>query len=88
MERTTPWNSPAGPPIFRSRFRGLWVDRSDAHSILRDRQARGIVSESEAEPIAHYIDQGYVVFPRAVDPTLIDQYLALFEQVWVDPPEG
>ena len=88
MERTTPWDSPAGPPIFRSRYGGLWVDRSDAHSILRDRQARGIISESEAEPIAHYIDHGYVVFPRAVDPALIDEYLALFEQVWDDPPAG
>ena len=88
MERTTPSDSPAGPPIFRSRFGGLWVDRSDAHSILRDRQARGIVSESEAEPIAHYIDHGYAVFPRAVDANLIAEYLTLFDQVWEDPPKS
>ena len=88
MERKMPLDSPAGPPIFRSRYGGLWTDRSDAHSILRDRQKRGLITESEAEPIAHYIDNGYVVFPRAIDSTLVDEYLALFEQVWNDPPKS
>ncbi len=88
MERTTPKNSPSGPPIFRSRYGGLWTDRSDAHSILRDRQKRGIISESEAESIGHYIDHGYVIFPRAVDSGLVDVYLALFEQIWNDIPKN
>jgi hypothetical protein len=27
----------AEPPLFRSRYGGLWVDRRDAHEILRTR---------------------------------------------------
>jgi phytanoyl-CoA hydroxylase len=88
MERTTPRNRPAGPPTFRSRYGGLWTDRSDAHAILRDRQIRGLVSDAEAESISHYIDHGYVVFPRAVDAALVEEYLVLFEQIWKDPPSS
>jgi len=88
MERTTPKSRPADPPVFRSRYGGPWVDRNDAHSILQDRQRQGIVTASEAEPIAHYIDHGYAVFPRAVDPDVVEEYLALFEQVWDDPPRN
>jgi len=88
MERTTPKDRPAAPPVFRSRYGGLWVDRSDAHSILLDRQGRGIISATEAEPIAHYIDHGYAVFPRAIDMVVVEEYLALFEQVWNDPPRN
>ena len=32
--------------------------------------------------LAHYIDHGYVVFPKATDEALIDDYLALFEAAW------
>jgi hypothetical protein len=72
--------------MFRSRCGGLWSDRSDSYAILRDGQARGLVSEAEAESIRHYIDHGNVVFPRAVDAALVEGYLVLFEQIWKDPP--
>jgi ectoine hydroxylase-related dioxygenase (phytanoyl-CoA dioxygenase family) len=78
----------AEPPLYRSRYGGLWVDRRDAHEILDARLARDEVTEAEAEVLAHYIDWGYVVFPRAIDATVIDEYLDLFEAAWDASPPG
>jgi len=76
---------PAGeaePPLYRSRYGGLWVDRRDAHEILGARLARGEVTDADANVLAHYIDHGYVVFPRATDESVIDEYLDFFESAW------
>jgi ectoine hydroxylase-related dioxygenase (phytanoyl-CoA dioxygenase family) len=73
-------------PLFRSRYGGLWTDRSDARVILQDRQARGHLTPDEAVLLAHYIEFGYVVLPGAVASPLIDDYLAFFEQAWDDAP--
>jgi phytanoyl-CoA hydroxylase len=77
----------AEPPLYRSRYGGLWVDRRDAHDILEARLTRGQVTDTDAAALAHYIDHGYVVLPKATDEAVIDEYLALFETAWVDPPE-
>jgi phytanoyl-CoA hydroxylase len=77
----------AEPPLYRSRYGGLWVDRSDAHELLAARLARGEVTEVEGEALAHYIDHGYVVFPKAVDESVVDAYVALFEAAWDNAPE-
>jgi phytanoyl-CoA hydroxylase len=77
----------AEPPLYRSRFGGLWTDRRDAHELLEARLARGEVTSADAEVLAHYIDHGYVVFPKATDEAVIDEYLDLFEATWDDPPE-
>lgn len=81
---------PAGeaePPLYRSRYGGLWVDRRDAHDILEDRRSGGEVSDEDAEALAHYIDHGYVVFEKTTDESVIDEYLAFFEAAWDDAPE-
>lgn len=72
----------AEPPLYRSRYGGLWVDRRDAHDIRDPRRARGEVTDVDAEVLAHYIDHGYVVLPKATDEALIDDYIALFEAAW------
>jgi ectoine hydroxylase-related dioxygenase (phytanoyl-CoA dioxygenase family) len=77
----------AEPPLYRSRYGGLWVDRSDAHGILDARRTRGEVSEADAELLGHFIDFGYVVFPKVVDEAVIDDYLDLFEAAWDAPPD-
>ena len=77
----------AEQPLYRSRYGGLWVDRRDAHDILEGRRARGEISDADAEVLAHYIDNGYVVFPKATDESVIDEYLALFETAWNAPPD-
>lgn len=74
------------PPMYRSRYGGLWVDRRDAHDILQARRARGEITDAEAEILAYYIDNGYVVFPKATDESLIDEYLDFFEAAWDAPP--
>ena len=76
----------AEPPLYRSRYGGLWVDRRDAHEILEARRARGEVTDADAEVLAHYIDYGYVVFPHATDESLIDDYLGFFERTWDASP--
>jgi ectoine hydroxylase-related dioxygenase (phytanoyl-CoA dioxygenase family) len=76
----------AEPPLFRSRYGGLWVDRRDARVLLEAKRSRGEVNDADAEVLAKYIDEGYVVFPKATDELLIDEYLDLFEAAWdIDP---
>lgn len=73
-------------PLYRSRYGGLWVDRRDAHDILERRRASGDVTDADADVLKHYIDHGYVVFPRAINEAVIDEYLALFEAAWNATP--
>ncbi len=76
----------AEPPLYRSRYGGLWVDRRDAHEILGARLARGDITEADAKVLAHYIDWGYVAFPKATDDAVIDEYLHLYEAAWDAAP--
>ena len=77
----------ADPPLYRSRYGGLWVDRRDAHDVLEGKRSRGEVTDDDAEVLAKYIDDGYVVFPKATDASLIDDYLEFFEAAWDAPPQ-
>ncbi len=86
MDLAVPTDGTPEPPVYRSRFGGLWTDRKDAHKILEERHTRGEITTIEAASLAHYIDHGYVVFPRAVADELIDDYLAFFESAWDDAP--
>lgn len=74
-------------PLYRSRYGGLWVDRRDAHDVCKARLARGELTDVDAKSLAHYIDHGYVVFPKATDEEVIDEYLEFFEAAWDDPPD-
>jgi phytanoyl-CoA hydroxylase len=74
------------PPLYRSRYGGLWVDRRDAHDILGEKRMKGEVSDEDAKVLAKYIDDGYVIFPKATDESIIDEYLDLFEAAWDVPP--
>lgn len=76
------------PGVYRSKFGGLWVDRNDALSVLSRKVRDGDASESEAQPLRHYIEHGYAVFPGAVDHALVDEYLEFFEDAWDAPPAG
>ena len=86
MELALPDAIASEEPLFRSRFGGLWIDRRDAHEILAGRLSRREVTTVEAEALAHYIDHGYVVFPKAVGNEVIDSYLDLFERSWDEAP--
>jgi phytanoyl-CoA hydroxylase len=74
-------------PLYRSRYGGLWIDRRDAHDVLEARRARGEVTDADAEILSYYIDNGYVVFPKATNESVIDEYLDFFEAAWDAPPD-
>ncbi|MDC8446372.1 MAG: phytanoyl-CoA dioxygenase family protein [Nitrosomonas sp.] len=74
--------------IYYSRYGGLWVDRHDAHDVLARKKAEGEIDEEMARHFEHFINEGYVIFPRAVSNELIDEYLSMFEQAWQSPPPG
>jgi phytanoyl-CoA hydroxylase len=75
------------PPLYRSRYGGLWIDRRDAHDVLEARRTRGEVTDADVEILSYYIDNGYVVFPKATEESVIDEYLDFFEAAW-DAPAG
>lgn len=74
--------------LYRSRFGGLWVDRSDAPAVLQRKVREGGISPADAEALRHYIEHGYAVFPKAVDRALVDEYLEFFDDAWGEPPAG
>jgi ectoine hydroxylase-related dioxygenase (phytanoyl-CoA dioxygenase family) len=86
MELQLPDAIASEEPLFRSRFGGLWIDRRDAHELLAGRLSRREVTAKEAEALAHYIDHGYVIFPKVVGDEVIDAYLDLFELSWDEAP--
>jgi len=86
MELQLPDAIASEEPLFRSRFGGLWIDRRDAHELLAGRLSRSEVTAKEAEALAHYIDHGYVIFPKVVGDEVIDAYLDLFELSWDEAP--
>ena len=81
-------STPYEDHIYYSRYGGLWTDRRDAHEVLTHKKADGQIDEEMARNFEHFIDKGYVIFPRAVANELIDEYLNMFEQAWLNPPAG
>jgi phytanoyl-CoA hydroxylase len=67
---------------FRSRFGGLWPDRKDAHGEIADRLSRGTLTPADAAAFEHWIQNGFVVLPRAVPLEVIDALDAEVESVW------
>ena len=64
------------PPAYHSRFGGLWIDRLDAKRLLEQKARRDRRIARLREPLAFFIDNGYVILEKAVDPHAIDRYLA------------
>jgi phytanoyl-CoA hydroxylase len=76
------------PQLYRSKYGGLWIDRADAETVLARKLRDGEIAQAQAGPLRHYIENGYVVFSRAVNADLVDEYVAFFEQAWKRPPPG
>ncbi len=73
----------AGSETF-SQFGGLWTDRTDARDELARRTAAGAVSAEDAERIAEWMANGYVVLPGAVDPGACDALSEEIARMWRD----
>jgi len=87
------------PPAYHSRFGGLWVDRLDAKRLLEEKARRDKRIARLHDSLAFFIDNGYVILDKAVEPRAIDRYLAdlsavsgpdgpLFATVWAPTPQG
>lgn len=67
---------------YRSRFGGLWTDRSDAQEVLARKHCDGAVTDQEAEHLAKWIDDGYVVLRSAIDTGLAEAVLRDIERAY------
>ena len=51
----------------------LWNDAPDAAASLRRRQAEGLVPAGAVADLAHLIEHGWLLWPGAIEPALIDR---------------
>jgi phytanoyl-CoA hydroxylase len=56
-------------------FRLLWTDRPDAMDLLGQKFAGGLLTATERDDIAHFIDHGWLLWRGAIEPTLIDKFV-------------
>ena len=65
--------APAPWPRFPSRFGGMWVDLSNAHDIVDGKLELGHATAEEARQLHAFIDDGFVILPKAVPGPLLDE---------------
>lgn len=54
----------------------LWTDAADAPRQLQARFDAGQVTAAERDDLAHFIDHGWLVMPKAIEAPLIDAFMA------------
>jgi phytanoyl-CoA dioxygenase PhyH len=69
-------------PTFRSRFGGLWTDLSNAPGVIDGKASLGWISAEEAGLLKRWVEDGFVILPRAVPHDLIDALDADVERIW------
>ena len=75
------WNGPGkrwpqgGPDI-------PWFDREDALDILQQRVDAGRYDAAQEELLRHWVTEGYVVLPGAIDGDAVDGMLTDLEGIW------
>jgi hypothetical protein len=77
-----PYREPKLIPGYRSRFGGLWTDLNHAPDLVQGKLDLGIIGRKEAELLRGFIQNGYVIFPRAIPMRHIRRLNADFEKVW------
>jgi hypothetical protein len=70
---------------FRTRFGGLWIDRTDWIDVLGDKHRRGMITDATAEQITRLVRDGFTVLRGAVPQILLDELAA---QTEADLPEN
>lgn len=56
-----------------SPFGGLWIDAANALDLVAGRRALGLINPEEADRLARFIADGYVILPNAVPGVLLDR---------------
>jgi phytanoyl-CoA hydroxylase len=79
-ERTA--RRPPNAANFRSRFGGLWTDQGNALDIVAGRLELGRISESEAELLTKWIQDGFVILEGAIEEDILDRALADLDKAY------
>lgn len=74
--------SGSGPPVFHSRFGGLWPDRQDADEELDRRLRAGCLTDEQAEAVRAWMRDGACVIRGAVPLDVVDRVRADIEALW------
>jgi hypothetical protein len=57
-----------------------WLDQPDAQERIDEKLKRGELSQYEAEQCRFWIENGYIVLPRAIDEATLDSVWAAYEE--------
>lgn len=81
------WELRRTRPGFHSRHGGLWTDRIGAEETVAARARSGELSARDAELLAAWMRDGYVILPGAVPASLLDGVVAEVDAQWarLDP---
>jgi hypothetical protein len=69
-------------PGFHSAFGGLWPDRPEAAERIARRRAAGELCAADAELLAAWIRDGFVILPGAVPGAVLDGINAEVDEAW------
>lgn len=59
----------------------LWTDRPNWLIHLRALAATGFINQTDADQLAHFADHGWLIMPQAIEPDLIDAFVADIHQL-------
>ena len=56
----------ANPSGHASRFGGLWIDQPHVQDLIEGKLQTGLISAAQAEQLRFFVENGYVILPRAL----------------------
>ena len=65
-------DSPTQKTRFKNPYGGFWTDLETGLDLLDGRKALGWIDDDEADLLAQWISQGYVIIPQAVPGAVVD----------------
>jgi phytanoyl-CoA hydroxylase len=66
-------------------FKTLWTERDAAPQHLNHLAAIGRISEREKQDLAHFVDHGWLIMPRAIEGELIERFLSDIRDIYKYP---
>jgi len=76
------------PAALPSPFGGLWIDQPNADDIIEGKLELGMISAAQAEQLRFFIQNGYVIIPRAVPAKAVAAARADLERAYAGNIEG
>ncbi len=61
----------ANPGATPSPFGGLWIDQPHVHDLIDGKLDTGAINATQAEQLRFFVENGYVILPRAVPPKAV-----------------